>query len=337
MTASDNPGIRNTATEPTCLAVLRFQPANSDMWSVDPLMNVIISKLSRALLIGLAAGSVLHIGEIRKSRADTFTPPQIFVLGDSQLAFGAGPAFYKFFKTFNKSCGDISYSSDIVETINKMRVGVMGVRSTSIHSWVSRRWKLKKFICKPDPKWNVNARLYGWPKRRDGTYVQLGRASGFRICKSNKSALEVMFANPNLHPKLLLLFFTGNSVHRWAQQRSRTESDIKRLAAQIPGSTTCVVMTTVPSYRRKDNRLREKAQSGVAEALSKYAPHCTFLPGYTQRTIKEFEGNRRYYRKHKSGRVKDPYHPNNDGARKFLALNRKALCKTVIDGFSPSS
>ncbi|MGI9409118.1 MAG: hypothetical protein ACR2OV_03525 [Hyphomicrobiaceae bacterium] len=272
---------------------------------------------------------------IGTASAQTFRSPDIFVLGDSQLAFGAGPAIFEFFQNFSENCSQYDNSDELTSDISMMRVGVMGVRSTSIHSWVSREWKYKKFVCQPDPKWQVNARLYGWPKRTDGTYVQLGRARGFRICKQKKSALEVMFKKSAPAPKLLLLFFTGNSVHRWANAHKLTVKDIRRLHQQMPASSACIIMTTVPTYRRKDNRLRMKSQIGLRRAIEAVGSRCIFIPGYNKKTVATFQNNRQYYRRRKSGSVKDPYHPNNPGARKFVALKRKGLCRATLNALRP--
>ncbi len=267
--------------------------------------------------------------------AGKFRSPEIFLLGDSQFAFGAGPTFFDFFQNLTDNCGAYSKEKWLVEYADGLDVGVMGVRSTSIHSWVAHKWSHKKFICQPDPKWEVNARLYGWPNRTDGTYVQLGRAKDFQICKKDKSAIEAMFADPMNRPRLMLFFFTGNSVHRWANGKRQTASDVRRLEAQLPPGVPCIVMTTVPTYRKKDNRLRWKAQVGIARAIAETGSRCTFVPGYTKKTIAAFQGNPRYFRRHKSGKVKDPYHPNESGAMAFARLRREALCPVVLSKLRP--
>jgi hypothetical protein len=42
-------------------------------------------------------------------------------------------------------------------------------------------------------------------------------------------------------------------------------------------------------------------------------------------------GNAANFRRKGSGKVKDPYHPTEAAARKFMALQRGALCKAVAD------
>lgn len=41
-----------------------------------------------------------------------------------------------------------------------MEVGVIGVRSISIHSWVARKGAAKVSICDKDIKWKINTGTY---------------------------------------------------------------------------------------------------------------------------------------------------------------------------------
>lgn len=41
-----------------------------------------------------------------------------------------------------------------------MEVGVIGVRSISIHSWVARKGAAKVSICDEDIKWKINTGTY---------------------------------------------------------------------------------------------------------------------------------------------------------------------------------
>ncbi len=264
------------------------------------------------------------------AHAGPFKAPEIFVLGDSQLAFGAGRVFYDFFKGFKDNCGSAVDAPRLVRQVDGMSVGVMGVRSTSIHSWVSRKWVRKKMICKPDPKWGVNARLFGWKKHRDASYVQLGRAADFRVCRQGRSVLQSMLAKPTSHPRLLVLFFMGNSVGRWANARAKTTRDLRKLKAQLPIDMPCVIMTTAPSYRKRENRVRWRAQAGLRRAVNQVGLRCAFVAGHTRQTVAAMQSNARYYRRYRSGRVKDPYHPNHAGAARFMVLRRQAICSAVI-------
>jgi len=86
-----------------------------------------------------------------------FKSPDILILGDSQIPFGSGPAFLEFFSDLETHCHANHQQSEHLKKLGKMRVGVIGVRSTSIHSWTSRSGRAKDTICKEDKKWRVNA------------------------------------------------------------------------------------------------------------------------------------------------------------------------------------
>lgn len=85
------------------------------------------------------------------ARAEARGSPDVHVLGDSQLTFGAGPAFVSLFSDLRGDCGLAGDAS----------VGVIGVRSSSLQSWTSASKKAKGAICGADPKWKVNTRVYG--------------------------------------------------------------------------------------------------------------------------------------------------------------------------------
>lgn len=286
-------------------------------------------------VIAVVLAIVASIAPTGSAKAGMFRAPEIFLLGDSQFAFGAGPTFFSFFENFTDNCSAYSSDEGLVADIDAMHVGVMGVRSTAIHSWVAHKWKRKKFVCEPDPKWQVNARLYGWPGRTNGTYVQLGRAPDFQVCKPNRSALEVMVADKMAQPKLMMFFFMGNAVHRWANAKKHTAKDVRKLMEQLPAGTSCIMMTSVPSYKRKENRLRWKAQEGLKGAFAQAGSRCTFISGHTARSVRSFQNNALHFRRNRSGLVKDPYHPNRRGARKFVELHRKSLCIATIAGLRP--
>ena len=96
------------------------------------------------------------------AQADDFVSPEILILGDSQITFGSGPAFLEFFTDINKHCNATEAQMRSLKQLGEMRVGVIGVRSTSIHSWTARSGRAKDTICKEDRKWRVNAGTYGF-------------------------------------------------------------------------------------------------------------------------------------------------------------------------------
>lgn len=60
-------------------------------------------------------------------------PTDILILGDSQLAFGSGPALEEFFKDFSSRCGGLGLPDDQLRAVESMSVGILGVRATGLH------------------------------------------------------------------------------------------------------------------------------------------------------------------------------------------------------------
>ncbi len=260
-------------------------------------------------------------------------PPDILLLGDSQLSFGAGAAFRDFFGTFESRCAKYERFAGLSKYVAGLRFSLMGVKSTSIHTWVARRYRLKKMVCVPDPKWPVNARLYGFSFRSDGSYVQLGKEPRLPFCLPGKSPFEAMFEWTM--PRLLMLYFMGNTVPRWANVKDKAVADVRRFLMQLPEGTGCVFMTTSPTYRRRDNAERLRAQRNIIAAFDDAGMKCGTVPMLTPRTIAAIEGARRYFRRRKNGTVKDPYHPNGSAARRMIKIREKALCRAVHEAISP--
>lgn len=260
-------------------------------------------------------------------------PPDILFIGDSHLSFGAGKAFREFFRDFEKHCKPHDDWMGHARAISMRSFGLMGVKSTAPYHWVSHSQKYKKMICEPDPKWPVNARLYGFSHHADGSYVQLGRDPSFPFCRPEKSALEAVFEWDR--PNLLILYFTGNTIERWARSRRTADLDVKRMMKQMPKDVGCVFMTTSPVYHKKHNELRVKAQKNIGTAFAEHGSRCKFVPMLTPRTIAAIEGKARYFRRHKDGRVKDPYHPGLRAARLLLKTESKPFCQAVMSADSP--
>ena len=260
-------------------------------------------------------------------------PPEILFIGDSHLSFGAGKVFREFFRDFEKQCAPYERWNGQARAVAMRRFGLMGVKSTSPHNWVHTKRSLKKMVCEPDPKWPVNARLYGFKHRTDGTYVQLGQDRSFPFCKPGKTALEAVFEWTK--PRLLVLYFMGNTIGRWANSPRSARSDVMRLIKQIPKTTGCMFMTTSPVYLKSHNTRRVKAQTNIAAAFAKFASRCQFVPMLTPKTIAAIEGRAGYFRRHKDGRVKDPYHPGIAASRHLLRLQRAPICRAVLDAVRP--
>lgn len=262
---------------------------------------------------------------------EDFISPEILILGDSQISFGSGPAFLEFFTDIKKHCSPNEAQTQHLERLGKMRVGVIGVRSTSIHSWISRGGRSKDAICEEDRKWRVNAGTYGFINMSDNKYVQIGKGKEYQFCAPNKSAFEHMFREDYYKPRLLLLSFLGNSAKRWADDAQKAVDDVEEMMRQLPPDMPCIFMTTAPAYSSKIVKMRLKAQKNLMSAFEKTGARCTFVPGATPETVAANQGNKKYFRLNKSGMVKDPYHPNERAAKNFFALKMDGICNAIFD------
>ncbi|MGQ0564356.1 MAG: SGNH/GDSL hydrolase family protein [Gemmobacter sp.] len=252
--------------------------------------------------------------------------PDILVLGDSQLSFGAGKAFIALFDALKGDCG----------LARDATVGVIGVRSSTLQSWTSQGKAAKGAICDVDPKWKVNAGAYGTLSQGENPYVQIGRGDQFQFCSPARSPLEAVFHDGYYRPELVIMFLMGNATERWAGDPEAALQDVRSFLADLPAGQPCIFMTSAPPHGEKTVRLRQRAQDNIAAAFSKAGRQCSFVAGFTPETIRENLGNARNFRRNASGRVKDPYHPTEAAARRFMALRRVALCKAVTAELAPS-
>jgi hypothetical protein len=277
-------------------------------------------------------GAVLNalVMTTQVSAAD-FVSPEILILGDSQISFGSGPAFLEFFTDIKEHCHPNQQQTKNLKSLGEMRVGVIGVRSTSIPSWTARRGAAKDTICEEDRKWRVNAGTYGFINMTKNKYVQIGKGKEYQFCAPKKSAFEEMFRKDYYDPKLLLMSFLGNSARRWADSPEAAISDVQEMMRQLPPSMPCIFMTTAPAYSAKIVDLRLRAQKNLMSAFEKTGSRCTFVPGATPETVAANQGNKHYFRLNKSGMVKDPYHPNQRAAENFFALEMDGICNAIFD------
>jgi hypothetical protein len=281
----------------------------------------------RTVLTGLC----LVLAVSSTASAEDFVSPEILILGDSQISFGSGPAFLEFFNDIEGHCHANTDQMKDLKKLGKMRVGVIGVRSTSIHSWTARSGRSKDTICKEDRKWRVNAGTYGFINMTDNKYVQIGKGKEYQFCAPKKSAFEYMFRDGYYEPKLLLMSFLGNSARRWAESVEAAIEDVEKMMAQIPSDVPCIFMTTAPAYKKSIVDLRLKAQNNLMSAFKATGARCTFVPGATPQTVLANQGNKHYFRLNKRGLVKDPYHPNKAAAKNFFALEMNGICNAVFD------
>jgi hypothetical protein len=277
--------------------------------------------------IALAAGLVLTASAT--DAKETFVSPDIVILGDSQIPFGSGPAFLEFFEDIKGHCPPNAKQKQDLKSLGDMSVAVIGVRSTSLHSWTAKAGRLKGTICDVDKKWKVNAGTYGFINKTGNKYAQIGRGAPYQFCEQGKSAFEAMFAPNYYQPRLLLMSFLGNATSRWGKNREKALEDVRATMAQIPTGTPCIFMTTAPAYSKKIVDRRLKAQANIKWAFEEAGAACTFVEGATPETVAANQGNKKFFRLNKNGRVKDPFHPNEKAAKNFFAVEMDDICSAI--------
>lgn len=259
--------------------------------------------------------------------------PEILMIGDSHLSFGARKVFQNFFEDFEKRCRAYETMPGHARAISKLRFALMGVKSTALHNWVMAKQRYKRMVCIPDPKWPVNARLYGFRGQPDGNYVQLGEYPGLPFCRQSLTPLQAVFKW--VEPRLVVLYFMGNTIDRWAASRKTADNEVRALVDQLPPGTGCVFTTTSPVYRPKDNLRRLAAQRNIQAAFTNHKASCSFVPMLTPSTVAAIEGKAVYFRRHRDGRVKDPYHPGTPATHRLLSLQEEPFCKAVMQAANP--
>jgi len=283
----------------------------------------------------LISAAIFSILSLSSPLSAEFESPEIFVLGDSQFLFGSGPAFHDFFLNINEHCSTNFNFRQNVKTLKNVSTGVLGVRSTSLNSWVGRDDESKTRICSVDPNWHINASMFGSIKYSDERFLQIGREEPFKFCKQNRSAFEVMFEKQYFNPKLFVMFFLGNSANRWAESEADAKADALATLQQIPADMPCIFMTTAPPHKQNMIDTRLKGQENLRKAFKEVDNHCTFIDGLTPETIKANLGNDHHFKFNvKAGKVKDVFHPNEKGAKRFLALKKTDICQAVSEQFS---
>ncbi|MEO0730685.1 MAG: hypothetical protein AAFY64_09910 [Pseudomonadota bacterium] len=276
----------------------------------------------------VAAFAIVSLGSTSAQASQAAKPPlDIMILGDSQLSFGSGEAFLRFFTNLPKSCAGTGLSRSALDLMADKTVGIMGVRSTGLHTWLSKTRRGKRMICVKDPTGLVNASAYGAARQKQ-KWVQVGESPKHRFCKPGRSALSELTRPNALRAKLMIFNFLGLSAARW-RDRKRLAADLAELNRQLPAETGCLLLTTAPTYRADINAPRLRAQKHLKALLGDGRQRCSYVPGLTSRTVTAMQGNRALYYKHKNGRVKDPYHPNDAGAATFLRLRKRAICSAV--------
>ena len=282
-------------------------------------------------IVKILTAVLMFHGTVAAAQDSDFVSPDILILGDSQLTFGSGPAFLEFFSDIKGHCMASASQARSLKQLGDMRVGVIGVRSTSIQSWVQRSGGGKNAICEVDCKWRVNAGTCGVINTTGNKYVQIGQGREYQFCAPQKSAFEHMFREGYYDPKLLMLTFLGNSASRWANNPQSAIDDVEKMMSQLPEDLPCIFMTTAPAYKQSIVDLRRKAQRNLMDAFKHTGPRCSFVPGATPETVAANQGNKSYFRLNSSGMVKDPFHPNEAAAKNFFALEMDSICNAIFD------
>ena len=287
-------------------------------------LQTLWSKLIPSLLAGLLAWPL-------PATADEFKSPDILVLGDSQISFGSGPVFVDFMSDIAASCNASGREKRKLKKLGDMQVGVIGVRSTSIYSWMARKGAAKASICDVDPKWQVNAGSYGVVNKTKNQFKQMGQGRNYQFCEAGKSPFEAMFQPGYYAPELLILTFLGNAARRWADDPALAVADAKRLSQHLPADLPCIFMTTAPAHTTKVAKVRATAQENIKNAFAKTGNRCVFVEGITAETTKVNQSTVAFFRRNDAGRVKDPYHPNERGARHHFKMRGPALCDAIFE------
>ncbi|MEP4194324.1 MAG: SGNH/GDSL hydrolase family protein [Aliishimia sp.] len=254
--------------------------------------------------------------------------PDILILGDSQISFGAGEVYLDFFDKIERNCANILSKAQLNE-LGQRRTLAVGVRSTSLHSWVAREGGAKDTICEVDKKYGVNAGVYGIGGRSVRKFIQIGKEPGFQYCRKNRSAFESVFDVPANAPKLLVLNFLGNAEKRWLESQSVTDADVRQTLQQIPEGIPCIVLTTAPVFSKATNDKRMAAQSRLAAALGKKPGRCQLVKGFTPETRLAIEGKPKFFRRNKNGKIIDPHHPSKAAIKQLTKLVGPKLCKAI--------
>ena len=74
---------------------------------------------------------------------------------------------------------------------------------------------------------------------------------------------------------------------------------------------------------------RLKAQANIKWAFEEAGAACTFIEGATPQTVKANQGNAKFFRRNKKGRVKDPFHPNERAAKNFFSIEMGNICNAI--------
>lgn len=265
------------------------------------------------------------------SPAQSLKDADILVIGDSQILFRGGSAYVDYFTNLAATCGKIVPGrTDDLKTYLMGNVGVVGVRGASINSWLDRKGKEKDRLCVPEKTWPKNARGFGVLHNDKQKFEQLSASGTYPLCVADQSPIETLFKDVGIKPKLLVLSILGKQSEFWEMDEALAHSDAEDLAKQIPASTPCLYLTTAPNFAAHQNALRKTGQDRFFDGLSKNPGACVPVKGLNGDTIAALQGNKAFYKTGKDGKVRDGFHPNDQGIRTFLKTVTPSLCHAVL-------
>jgi len=289
-------------------------------------LSILKHLMSAPVLLALLAVPVLA----QDNQKRPGTGPDVLVLGDSQISFGAGRVYNEFFSDLENRCRPYDTFGRGVPGLQSASVASLGVRSTGLHSWVATDEPTKKTICEVDKKFGVNAGVYGVGGNPDRKFVQIGKGPHYQFCTKDRSPFQELFGGGYYAPDLFVMAFLGNASERWSDHPTAASRDATLTLSQLPRNMPCIFMTTVPVHGAKVNAQRSRAQANIKAAFDRLG-RCSFVEGFTPSVISEIEGNAKYFSQRDNGTVKDPFHPKPSAVRRFIDLNTPQLCRAVFE------
>ncbi len=266
--------------------------------------------------------------------AEKFKTPEILMLGDSQLSFGAGEVVLDFFDNLKTKCEGIVDQTMLLEELQKMRTTLIGARSSSLQSWTTTSGWAYDRLCKKDKTWGVNASIWGYGRKENVPYVQIGEHKDYKFCQSGKTPIQAMF-DVGYNPDLLIFNILGNNAKRWANDPQLADVDVMKFIEQTPAHIPCVYMSTLPIHTKRRNTQRLKAQKAIKAAFEKADNRCTFVEILDKQTISLIQGQNKYFKRKKNGKVKDPFHPQKAAARQVYKLKNNEICQAIGKALMP--
>ena len=266
--------------------------------------------------------------------AEEFKTPEILMLGDSQLSFGAGEVVLEFFDNLKIRCEGIVDQAILLDELQKMRTTLIGARSSSLQSWTTKSGWAYDRLCKKDPTWGVNASIWGYGRIEGEPYVQIGEDKNYDFCEPDKTPIQAMF-DAGYKPNLLIFNILGNNAKRWAKDPKSAEVDVAKFIEQTPAHLPCIYMSTLPIHTKRRNTQRMKAQEAIKAAFGKAGDRCAFVEILDKKTISLIQGKNKYFKRKKNGSVKDPFHPQKAAARKVYTLKQQEICNAIGKIFTP--